>query len=711
MKPILIPLVSGIVLGAAGHWGLLRVVALSPSSAAAAVSLRVSQEDPSTEAAKNANDRKTKPDEKEKGASGIASLADLRKSFKDKSPFAANAAIQQTILGFSAEQVREIAKEACMTDDWWDDKSTTIRNLLLQRWTELDTEGALDYATTRSSWQAYRIVDGIFRTGIVQNKEATIASLAKMPGGFGKARASATVLETLAERDPREALSLWDNKTVRGNPNLISGIFSAWAKNDPDAAAGEWTKRANGPGAQMALYGLMTSWAQMEPEAAFQWSLKIAKPADRSVALNSYFAQVTQKDPQEALKKVETLGGTERANSLRAISQAWAESDPSEAEKWVKSRTNPMERAQRLNELASSLRWADPKRSFEIGLELPKGPERIGILLGAVGMLGYGDVSESEELVQRLSGHEQTKAREGIIGQLVWQDPAKAIKMLTDHQPKDPADEIYQSMGRRLVSKDPEMALKWAAGLADPASQRQAYPALFSAWAGSDPQKASAAAQDLKDPNMRKESIANIGTTWASVDHEKALAWAETLTGEDQSAALGAVFNAAVGHKPKEIAPQIMQALRRLPADRGVPDSFLQASKGAAKAMVAENPVQAAQWAQSVPQESCRHEVIADVAAQWVDQDWHAASKWIDTIPPGLGRDKSVSNLITQIAASEPSSAFEWALTVQDSGIRSQTLEATFGAWKKVDGSAAEEAIKGSGLSEAEKQRWLQLVH
>jgi hypothetical protein len=645
-----------------------------------------------------------------KTAQQVKNLDELRKLTREKSAFATNARLQQVILGMEGEQLKALVEESVRQGDFWDSEQTDMRNLLLQRWTELDAPAALDYVGNLNSWAAYRVVDTVFKNAVTHNKEAAIAALGRMPEGFSKGNANAAVLSALAETNPQEALGLLDSKTIKGNPALMSSVFTTWAKADPTAAAAEWSKRAESPGANWALNGLMESWSQRDPGGAFAWAKSRTKPSDRSSALSSCVANATRKDPQEGLRMLEQLTGPDKANAKRSLAMSWAEVDPTKAEAWIRTNPNPLEKSQLLNGFAENLAYSKPEKALEIAKELPKGDGRQQILSQVIGILGWGDSEAAEKLINQFAGHEKQKLRENLIYSVGWSDPDKALEMLKANPPNDPADNMYRRLASNLGSQDPDKSLAWLKSMQDPATQRKAYPGFFGSWAATAPQDAAKEALLLTDKSMRSESIASIGSSWAASDHEKALAWANGLQGEDRSAALGAVLAGAVEYQPKEMSPKILEALQQLPNGQSPPQSFVNAATAAAGAMVAEDPRQAALWASQLPQQNCREDVLEHVTRRWADQDVTAASTWLNEVPPGLAKDKSVRALVPHIAESDPSGAFAWANAVQDSGIRSQLLETTFHQWKRADPAAAQQAVEAANWSPQEKQRWLDVL-
>ena len=104
------------------------------------------------------------------------------------------------------------------------------------------------------------------------------------------------------------------------------------------------------------------------------------------------------------------------------------------------------------------------------------------------------------------------------------------------------------------------------------------------------------------------------------------------------------------------------------------------------------DPRTLANFAIQLPADSNRNYALSAALAEWTNQDLAAASAWLNQLEPSAELDAGVSAITTRqpLMAHRPETAVNWAESVFDPELRSQTLAAIVREWAKADHSAAQ---------------------
>jgi hypothetical protein len=104
------------------------------------------------------------------------------------------------------------------------------------------------------------------------------------------------------------------------------------------------------------------------------------------------------------------------------------------------------------------------------------------------------------------------------------------------------------------------------------------------------------------------------------------------------------------------------------------------------------DPLSLANFALRLPRDSNRSYAISAALAEWTNQDLPAASAWLNQLEPSAELDAGVAAVATRqpLVARRPETAVNWAESVFDPTLRSQTLTAIVREWAKADHPAAQ---------------------
>nr|MBA3386654.1 hypothetical protein [Chthoniobacterales bacterium] len=84
-----------------------------------------------------------------------------------------------------------------------------------------------------------------------------------------------------------------------------------------------------------------------------------------------------------------------------------------------------------------------------------------------------------------------------------------------------------------------------------------------------------------------------------------------------------------------------------------------------------------------------------------------AAGAWLATLPSGGSRDAAVTAYTQRVAATDPQAAAQWAETIGNESTRNSQMESIAAAWLKTDANRASVWIVNSSLSNGVKARLL----
>ena len=214
-------------------------------------------------------------------------------------------------------------------------------------------------------------------------------------------------------------------------------------------------------------------------------------------------------------------------------------------------------------------------------------------------------------------------------------------------------------------------------------------------------------------------------------DPELAMAWLEE-TGERLSARENAQvissmlsqwsnfasIESLIDAAPESIREElIMQAFHRLPSNdvstldvwKDRIDELPAGKQGQASASIANrladvDPQQAIAWADSLASTEQSVQALSAAVTRWAGADSYECSHWISSLPEGIRRDHATQAMINTIAKAEPDSAWAWAKTIDNPGLRAKSLKMAFTMMESRDAQAARTWLEDSSITDADIQ-------
>jgi len=326
-----------------------------------------------------------------------------------------------------------------------------------------------------------------------------------------------------------------------------------------------------------------------------------------------------------------------------------------------------------------------------------------------------------------------------IAGYLVGQG-AEGWKSIGDFPEGPLRDGMVSSFANRMSEANPQGA--WALAQSLPPQDRAKFLDLF---AIRELAKVAPAeiAEAVRDGDYPEFSSSDVISEWANTDPRAAFAWSvHNLSGQrmassmaaalsgwaksDPSAAVAAIDGLAPGMRAK-LLPEMLSAwggsdpkaalaftndLPEIDRRRGAagvingwaftdplaaaqalgtvpPEGMESAYDTVSWRLADKDPGGAAQWALSIQNAGMRNRAASRVTQSWGEKDAAGASEFLTTLEPGDLRDHAAAGFIKSIRDLDPATAAAWASAIGQPEMRTNNLRGALQAWKEKDPAAA----------------------
>ncbi len=178
-----------------------------------------------------------------------------------------------------------------------------------------------------------------------------------------------------------------------------------------------------------------------------------------------------------------------------------------------------------------------------------------------------------------------------------------------------------------------------------------------------------------------------------------ATSWAEQLpAGSIKASAFDRVADQFAREDPAAAAEWVKSHADKDYAERAV--------REVAEELGRENPEEAVRWLADLP-EANQSRAIHQSMERWTREDPVAAGNFLREMEPSGSRDAAVRSYANQLDGSDPQMAAEWAGSIDNDEIRSETLNNVARSWIRSDPGEARAWLPNSGLSSEQQERVL----
>jgi hypothetical protein len=580
------------------------------------------------------------------------------------------------------------------------------------RWAEIDPDAALQFVLSNKHASFRATAISSIMTGIARHDPAlALTKLAAIGDPTLRRSAQSSVMHALAAASPDEWVA-----AVKADPSLArqyggAASFAAeWAMEDPVAAA----RRVMQLPADMQKNGLVAIarvWAGKDSSAATTWAQALTDPQQRNQALAAIAGGIAAQDPDSALASLTSMTPAARRAGLVAVFSTMADLDFDAALAKAASLTDAADRKTALSLLAGS-------GGGEMNYYVSRSPEQLSAVLAtlpagsqrnnALNLLGSQLAGcTRDEAAAILAGY-PPKDREKLqicMLQHLYNDPTRALEI---YQTLPPGKTEYgYSIYSGLARQDPEAVLKLVADKS-PQEQAQGVGYAFAQLARNDPEAATRRLANYPAGPVRDAAMSNLTMAWVEDDPDAAEAWVTTLSGTEQTRALGSLIPVMARTDPKGTAAMLGRLLATAPKDAD--NNLSNAASNLVSTWAHDDPESAGSWTAALPDGELKNNAISNLASTWARDDFDAAGKWIDSMPDGPARDRGVTNMVYAKSGSEPATAFAWAATIGDNSQRLSMLSNVVRQWQESDPPKARAAVQQADLTSAERDKLLKHI-
>lgn len=300
-----------------------------------------------------------------------------------------------------------------------------------------------------------------------------------------------SVIENMSSDDFRKVVD--DFRSLGITHQRMGGytqLLHAWAKVDPDAAL---AYSQENKGSDTAEKIILASWAKDNPSAAIEW----AKENYDGDGANPYLAGVIQglasTDPGLATELLETLPRSrDTYQALEHLINNFSTGEPEVALAWLDSIADERLKQGASGRLIGRLAKEDPAVIAEWAASHEDATTQKTSLKAVASSWAKKDLSEASEWVSSLTSGQKVNAAQGLIGELIKEDPNEAADWMLTMQ----NEEDYQSLVNSYVwsahgSGQPQAALSQIPNLESESMQNSAYTQNLMLWAREDVAAAS----------------------------------------------------------------------------------------------------------------------------------------------------------------------------------------------------------------------------
>ncbi len=313
--------------------------------------------------------------------------------------------------------------------------------------------------------------------------------------------------------------------------------------------------------------------------------------------------------------------------------------------------------------------------------------EQMTLFLRAWGQI---DGSAAMEAVDEFRKDPRRQAQAGIAAISGWasQDPEGAKAYLATVDNEMARGVLTQGIVSGMASTDPDAATDYVLEL-DQIQRTQV--------AQEDTSEERRQWFDRGRAYAFDRQLDTIATAQIALGMSNATAWAENLPeGTIKASAFDRIADRFASEDPAAAAEWVRSHANQEYAERAV--------REVAEELGREDPEQAVRWVADLP-ETTQSGAISQSMERWTREDPVAAGNFLQDMAPSNSRDAAVKSYANELDGSDPQMAAEWAGSIADDQMRSETLNGVARSWIRRDPEGARAWLPSSGLSGDQQER------
>ena len=489
------------------------------------------------------------------------------------SAFSQRASIYESAKGADREQLASmIAAARALTNPV--ERRNRLEVLLL-RYAELDSGGALEQAlesdretaahllavlatiAPEQTWERakqvtnpaerFAYLDAVVAAWAAQDPERAFAKVAELPAEWQRSELLQSVINSIADRDPKLAITLAESQGPIASGQLIEQIATQWSRRNPSEAA-RWVEGLPRQDQARYAYRIAEAYVAQKPTEALAWGLRLAgsperylwssmlgemakydpdqalqiaqaaeSPAQRAQAMGKVLAAIAQTNPSLAITHLLKLpAGNMRSEILGEIARSVAALTPTQALDWL----NDIDQKSVQLEATQSLGWALSQRNVEAAAQLvdrvPKEARANWVTAVALGYAAY-DVEKGRQWVRRYGNEGQQTATQ-FARAVAARNPEAAVQLVEDVVDDQERDRLLRGLLPPLAEHSPALAARWAERVTDTETRTRSIAEVANTWAQYDLPAARKWVLSLDDGSAKDQALTSLVQRGASLD-------------------------------------------------------------------------------------------------------------------------------------------------------------------------------------------------
>lgn len=487
-------------------------------------------------------------------------------------------------------------------------------------------------------------------------------------------------------------------------PVQTNGILTELAKNDLAAAQQHALSMTHVSDRQQALSSIALGLAQEDAEAALAWARSLNSSENPQHHITTVIQHIATKDPRKASQLIEEMTNLNLKNSLlNQIASQWIEQDQASGLQWIKSLPSSQQKTQALSTAIRQIANQDPVNAIGM-LDQLSGAIRLQTATSLIISWSNQDFKSAKEWLLRNEDPQIINASlPGIIPHWAKDDPQGAANFLADLPNSQVNNNFHHSLATQWTNSDPEAALAWAKQLKNPEST---LGSVYSTWVNRNPDQVIELLAIETDTDQRSIMVNSLASTLLTRDPEAGMAWIQSLPAEEQLSAANSAIGTLSYQNTTMAADVFNLALANIAHDEEKIPQLDSSAQNIARYWSQFEPTAAAEWASTLP-ESHRSNVYGQITENWIQHDPVAVTEWIQEMPLNNSRDAATQKLVNSISSIDPDTAFEWAETISDETERHNTIRNLIYRWENSNPEAARSAVEAANITEKQRERLL----
>ena len=316
-----------------------------------------------------------------------------------------------------------------------------------------------------------------------------------------------------ASRDPVDALSQIVNLSDPDERKLLVSIaVNRYADQNPEAAL-NWIQ-ANRPGDTRLQQAVLVQLARQDINKALPLAEDFVRRTGQTGALGGIVSIWARRNPDQAISYVDGLNIQDKSSLYRTIAFTYMQNHPVSALNWVVSLGSQYTS---LKTSVLSQIGSENESAAETALGNSSDPATRSALIS--GIANYKSATDPKAALDWLNNYSGDKgylsAYSNVLSSYARQDPAQAAQLLDTSLSGPRISYVAGRIAGDWYDRDPDAATNWATSLPPSDARNGATLQLAMSISRKDPERALSLTTNLPD-TQRQQAVREIGYSWVS---------------------------------------------------------------------------------------------------------------------------------------------------------------------------------------------------